>query len=51
MEHKDKKIKELESKLNEALNLLSEAKDLMGNTHCYDYEIYYDIGKFLEKNR
>jgi hypothetical protein len=40
-------VDEMREELSEARGLLYEARDLMSNVHCYDTDIYREIGKFL----
>jgi len=39
---------ELEDGIILTETLLSNAHDLMGNTHCYDTDVYYDIMLYFE---
>lgn len=41
-------LEETKYRLDIAEDLLGQAHDLMSDTHCYMYEIYYDINIYFE---
>lgn len=41
------KLHEKNVRLDEAESLLQDARSLMDNVHCYESEVYKEIGKFL----
>ena len=44
----EEEMTKLKEKLNRAMDLLSEAHDVMDDVHLYDTELYNEISEFFE---
>ena len=42
------KLRRAEFNLDVAEGLLEDSRDLMNNTHCYDTEVYHEIGHYFD---